>query len=420
MTSFFLVRAPLPLRRPVGGLLLVLLVLLVLLGLAACKKDKADDPAPPAGSATTANTVTVPCADIRVNTTWANVEPDSTKLDYVVTCQVDVMSGVLTIAPGVRIRFDGPDASLRTEGSGGLNATGTATQPITFESGQAVRGAWAGLRFNSRNADNILTYARIRHAGSKDMSFGAQGKAGVVVYNEGRLKMAKSRIETCAGHGLVIDQSASYTSGANFTGNVIRDCERHPVVMTFKFLGAWNSTNRLTGNGEPGVRIYLDGLAAADNVRVPDLGVPLHIFQSVDLADGNLTLDPGVTMAFATGAYLKVTDGTLSAVGTAAKPITLQGLQAGQGTWIGLHLGSNGLNQLTHCVVDGGGAARAQGSSGTGSIVVGIYSRPGRLSISNTTVRNSLGYGIHKAATTNLTTSAMTYANNQLGDVGTY
>ena len=71
-------------------------------------------------------------------------------------------------------------------------------------------------------------------------------------------------------------------------------------------------------------------------------------------------------------------------------------------------------------MVDGGGAVRAQGSSGTGSIVVGIYSRPGRLSISNTTVRNSLGYGIHKAATTNLTALAMIYANNQLGDVGTY
>ncbi len=399
-------------NRPLSAFLLTFLLL------TACKDDKKADPVPV--STTTANTVTVPCADILVNTTWANVEPDSSKFDYIIACQIDVMSGVLTIAPGVRIRFDGPDASLRTEGSGGLAATGTAAQPITFESGQTVRGAWAGLRFNSRNVANTLAYARVRHAGSKDMSFGAQGKAGVVVYNGGRLKMTNSRIETCAGHGLIIDQSATYTASADFTGNVIRDCELHPVVMTFKFLNVWNNTNRLTGNGEPGVRIYIDGLALADNVRVPDLGVPLHIFESVDFADGNLTLDPGVTMAFAPGKYLKVTDGTLTAVGTAAKPITLQGVQAGQGTWIGLHMGSSGLNRLDHCVVEGGGSARAQGSAGTGSIVVGISARAGRLSISNTTVRNSLGFGIHKAATTVFTTATMTYANNQLGDVGTY
>ncbi len=394
-------------------------VLFVVGALGACTSDKDDDPTPPVPGATS-NTITVPCADILTSTTWANVEPDSSKFDYIVACQIDVMSGVLTIAPGVRIRFDGPDASLRTDGTGGLKAIGTATQPITFESEQRVRGAWAGLRFDSRNVDNVLSYVRVRHAGSKDMSFGAQGKAGVVVYNGGRLKMTNSRIETCAGHGIVIDQSATYTASADFTGNVITDCELHPVVMTFKFLGVWNATNRLTGNGEPGVRIYLDGLAAADNVRVPNLGVPLQIAQSVDLADGNLTIDPGVTMAFASGAYLKLLNGTLDAVGTAASPITLQGAQPGQGTWIGLHVGSNGLNRMDYCVVEGGGAERAVNSNGTGSIVIGIFSRAGRLTISNSTVRNSLGHGIHKASTTLLTATTMTYANNQLGDVGTY
>ncbi len=409
---------PLPIpatwRRPLAPLLLTLLVL------GACKSDKDDAPAPAPASAITSNTVTVPCADIRVNTTWANVEPDSSKIDYVVSCQIDVMSGVLTIAPGVRIRFEGPDASLRTESSGGLKALGTAAQPITFESSQATRGAWAGLRFNSRNAENMLAFARVRYAGSKDMSFGALGKAGVVVYNAGRLKMTNTRIETCAGNGIIIDQSASFASGTDFVGNVIRDCELHPVVMAFKFLSTWSSNNRLTGNGEAAVRIYTDGLAAADSERVPNLGVPLHVYNNISFADGNLTLDPGVSMAFSSGVYLKVLDGTFTAVGTAAQPITLQGMQAGQGTWIGLHVGSSGLNQMDHCVVDGGGSERAVYASGTGGIVIGIFSRAGRLTISNSTVRNSLGYGISKAPTTTLTATTMTYANNALGDVGTH
>ncbi|MBC7448191.1 MAG: right-handed parallel beta-helix repeat-containing protein [Hymenobacteraceae bacterium] len=399
---------------------ILLSVVFIVGALGACTSDKDDDPTPLPGTSTTANTITVPCADIQVNTTWANVEPDSSKFDYIVACQIDVMNGVLTIAPGVRIRFDGPDASLRTEGSGGLNASGTAAQPITFESGQMVRGAWAGLRFNSRNADNMLSYARIWYAGSKDMSFGAQGKAGVVVYNTGRLKMTNSRIETCAGHGIVIDQSASFPAVPEFSGNTISGCELHPVVMTFKFLSAWNDTNRLTNNGKAGVRIYLDALAAADDVHVPNLGVPLEIATSVELADGDLTLDPGVTMAFAPSAYLKVRSGTLTAVGTASAPITLQGQQAGQGTWIGLHVAGSGLNRMEYCTVDGGGNARAQGSAGMGGVVVGISSRAGRLSLANCIVRNSFGFGIHKAATTVFSATGMTYANNQLGDVGTY
>lgn len=389
-----------------------------LLSLNACKKDKdAPQPAPPAGPGTSANTVTVPCAGIITNTTWANVEPDSTKLDYIVTCELEVSAGVLTIAPGVRIRFDGPESGLSCRDAGGIKALGTALLPITFESAQLVRGAWAGLRFNSRNADNTLTFARVRYAGSKDISYQTLGKAGVVVDTYGRLTMNNSRVETCSGTGVIIDGDATLSA---FAGNVVRDCELNPVLTSFKMLGVLGINNRLTGNGENAIRIYTDGLVTTDNVRVKELGVPCHIHCEVYFRDGNLTLDPGVTLAFASDASLQVYDGTLTALGTVAKPITLRGLQAGQGTWMGLSIGSNGPNRMDHCVVDGGGAARISYTDGKGGIVIGIFVQPGRLTISNSTVRNSLGHGISKKPTSTLSATTMTYSGNELGDVGNY
>ncbi len=122
--------------------------------------------------------------------------------------------------------------------------------------------------------------------------------------------------------------------------------------------------------------------------------------------DAALTIDPGVTLEFDEGVWMSVNSGgSLNAVGTAAEPIVFTGSQAVRGYWGGLTFYySNSLNnQLDHVVIEYGGAADE-----ANLMTVGSSSEPARLSVTNSTLRNSAGCGFDLRDTTVMTE----FANN--------
>ena len=70
-------------------------------------------------------------------------------------------------------------------------------------------------------------------------------------------------------------------------------------------------------------------------------GVDYIVECEVDINNGLLTIDPGVTIEFKTDAALSVTDkGAISINGTIDKPVILKGA-FGQASWAGIYIETN-------------------------------------------------------------------------------
>ena len=110
-------------------------------------------------------------------------------------------------------------------------------------------------------------------------------------------------------------------------------------------------------------------------------------------ANATLTILPGVTLVFQSGAGLNIQQtGALIAIGTQAKPILFTGQQQTPGYWNGIQytFSNNVKNELDYVTVEFGGAP----VNGTGNVVLfGGPTQPQRLKIRNSTLSDSSGYG---------------------------
>lgn len=161
------------------------------------------------------------------------------------------------------------------------------------------------------------------------------------------------------------------------------------------------------------------------------MAFPGHLAQSTVIAKGcyraaqtpvlesgvTITLSPGVTILFAEDTGIEVAEGRgLIAVGTKQEPICLAGEQARRGFWRGLLLDSSASdkNQLDWVTVEHAGSTKndAEGAA----VKLTSDSRPVRLRISNTTLRESQGFGLWLTGSSELATFASnTLTRNTLG-----
>ncbi len=106
-----------------------------------------------------------------------------------------------------------------------------------------------------------------------------------------------------------------------------------------------------------------------------------------------MTMDPGVTVFFATGTRLEVdAESGLHAAGTDANPILLTGTQQVRGHWDGVQFQSDlPANLLDHVVVEYAGSDDR--ATGEGSATV-MLADSAAASITHSTLRESNGYGL--------------------------
>lgn len=112
------------------------------------------------------------------------------------------------------------------------------------------------------------------------------------------------------------------------------------------------------------------------------------------IATAALTVQPGVRVEFAQGAGLEV-DGALNAVGTAALPIVFTGAQPTAGYWDGLYFNTtiDNRNVLDHVTVEYAGY-----TSFFSSLLANVALYKSKVQITNSTLRNSLGFGLGLSA----------------------
>jgi flagellar hook assembly protein FlgD len=348
-----------------------------------------------------------------------------------------VTARTLTLSPGVTIRFSASLGLFVGSGAnlGALVASGTSAQPITFTTASTTPapGQWQAIYFDDGTVDatSVLDHCLVEYGG---LTYSANVR---MVAASPRILNSTIRNSSLYGvygttslaipsapllQGNTFSGNTQYDAffdggGANVTGNTFAHAVRFDSVNgspsvtgnTFNTyvspyllrLGA-DSVAGLTGNIFNGTdatsKIEVIGETLAQNYHWAKLSVPYAVISGNLFVSGTftvpaqLTLDPGVTIRFASGTRLIVgsgtTQGDLIAQGTALNPIlfTTDNATPAAGQWQGLFF-DNGTafdTVLNRVIVE------YAGQSTTG----GIQLFKADIPISNTTVRFTSSYGI--------------------------
>lgn len=141
----------------------------------------------------------------------------------------------------------------------------------------------------------------------------------------------------------------------------------------------------------------------------PDAPVDYIVTCLMSITNANITIEPGVVIHFQTDAGIRLNGaGSLKAEGTAAKPIRFSSATTTKGSWRGLILQGQSVNNVfDHCVIEYAGGSAFEGR--VSAIIVWANSR---LKVHNTTISNSAGNGIEAT----LSSTVLDLNNNNFKD----
>ena len=303
----------------------------------------------------------------------------------------------MSIAAGSVLRFSaGGGLDINTGGS--LSAIGTATSPILFTGLDNTPGFWDGLNFDRTNSsNNQLEHVIVEHAGglgSNDAGVNVRG----FVSAPARLAINNTQLRFNAGPGFIINTSVNLDE----FNNVTVTANDFAGVIALGSVGSLGSNLDFSGNTRDQVELLNGPITSA--LTIPAINVP-YLFGDIDV-NAALTLSPGVAMRADSGAEFDVSEsGSFNAVGTVTQPISIIGDIATPGYWDGIELDrtNSPLNRLEHVTLSHGGGGGV--SAARGNITMTCFtSAPASLLVANSTLSDSLGWGVYQSSS-NCTTS---------------
>jgi len=343
---------------------------------------------------------------ITTDTTWGLTSPAADGI-YWVTGAVTVSNGaILTIEPGVIVKFDAFAGIYLGQGSSGtLSAVGTAPSPILLTSilddsiggdtngdGNATSpgpGDWMQIRFDS-GGGGVMDYVSILYAGRSsngalELSAGAPSSVthSVVQY-------ASSSSAVWFGNGFMTTFSNNTISNSTYEGVSTTASGLLPPTFssnTFDSNGSWPlhiypsdaprvaSDNVFTANNGQGVYLNVEILTAGTHTWLK-LSVPWVVSGGVTIPVGSqLDFSPGCIVKMAGGSF-DANVGTLNAVGTLAEPIVFTSVKddavggdtnsdgsatsPAPGDWGFLRFREGGTGALEYCTIRYAGAGVSQ------------------------------------------------------------
>lgn len=287
-----------------------------------------------------------------------------------------------------------------------LSAKGNPTNKIIFTGDdQSYNGSWDKITFYYTSSQkNELDYV--------DISYGSNATINI---DDSNLKFTNSTISNSSGNGMYVDDNSSLLSFAN---NSFSNNSTYPLVLSVDQLGNLDSNSKFSGNTFNKVNIYSStvDIPAFEQVwpAITD-GTNYYISGDVVIRSG-VSIQPGAIFSFAGNAGLQVGNSCctpsitsyLIAKGTSSKPITFtRDVSELNNYWDGVsfYYTSNSINELDYVLI----------SFGTNGISVNTSSAK----ITNSTITNSLNYGINRISSSSLNSdvkTSNTFTNNLLGD----
>lgn len=336
---------------------------------------------------------------------------DPTKPDYIVASNIRTKAE-LTIDRDVVIAFQ-RDKQLSIETDGTINAVGVSDQPIRFTGVEAQKSYWAGVVLYSSSTANTLSFVNVEYAGSR-IAF-TSTKAGLALYGATKAQVALSdcRFNNNDGYGLYVEDGATLRT---FARNNFKNQTEAPILIDAYNATRLDAASTFTGsNGRDVIEISSSSITGAQEVKWPAFSdkTPYRLLGNLTVEAG-LTLQPGVIVEAARDGMISVNKtGYLSAKGTADQKVTITGAGHTSAYWRGIIVYSiSNLNVLDQVEVSGGGSAVIV--SGQRSALT-VYGRGATLSVKNSRISNSGGYGIMYTSDATLNADANsvnTFASN--------
>jgi hypothetical protein len=331
---------------------------------------------------------------LKTNITAAQTLKDlGTGIDYIVDGELDIKGVTLSIEPGVTIQFT-QNSSLRAIDFGAIKANGTSTNPILFTGTQNTKGFWKGLIFEStNNTENQLEYCTIEYAGNAS-AYSTTIKGAVLAGNffskPVLLSMKNVTIQNNTNNGLYIDDQATLSALDNctFKGNDT------PIKAMEEGVNSIDNDNIFTGNTNDVVEFaYYGGSTINTSTKIRALAIPYR-FTSDDLQafkGATITFEAGVKMQMGQNSQISAYNGGIILMeGTAAQPITFEGVQKTRGFWKGIiSYGAGSSVTLKYVNANDGGDL----ASGTNAMI-GQYLTGSALYVNNCKMANFSKYGL--------------------------
>lgn len=285
---------------------------------------------------------------------------------HVVTCDVQVEGGTLTIGPGTEVLFANNVGLWISEegGTANLEVLGVADAPVSFAGeGGSAPGQWRGLGVFPAAGDVSLAHTTIDAAG------GLNATAAVFVESTD-LHIDHVTITNADDLGLDFRRHGRLT--ADSVGLAIHGTVGWPVQIDPNWVDTLPAIDSdYTGNDRDGIYIKSSGTDWRDVVRSAEwevLGVDYYAIDSIRvegeaLEPAYLTLLDGVVVRFAEtsglGVSLEGGAAGLLTKGTAERPVTLTSLGANdRGAWAGVEIrdnADNGALRLENTIVEWAG-----------------------------------------------------------------
>lgn len=356
--------------------------------------------------------------DITFERTLPNRFSDAERADYVVESLIGIRDDArLTIEEGVRIEFASGTGLFVAHDAASLVAVGTSQEPIVMTGTQQQPGFWRGLGFFSDNLRNEIEHVEIDYAGGSTYDLtGDDVPAGIALDEGAHLSLRRSTLRYSESYGLFAKPGADL---AGFSSNEFTNHGDAPVYIPATAAGQIDGNSSFPNNDEAYVRVHAQDLT--DDLTLTRLasGVPYRFVNTTAVVDGaQLTIEAGVNAVFEAGAGLRV-DGTASslvAFGTSSDPIVLTAAQQQPGFWRGIGIFSDNLqNEMSHVDVAYGGGDPPYLSGSDGANIA--LNDGTHLTLTNSSIRESDGWGVEVEAGATFDDSNNTYINNASGPV---
>lgn len=326
------------------------------------------------------------------------------------------IDGALDLLPGIVLEFP-LDGSMRVSTSGSIHAEGTADNPVTLRGAENERGYWQGLSVASKATANALLHCVVENAGASQWNGSSTSVTGIWLTDQSKLIVANSILRG-SGDSALGSQGGADISG--FANNTIEN-NASTLMVTPEMAADIEPSNVFTGNDDEFIRVEYsladtmesDGTWAAQQI-------PYRVMQRMYVA-ADWIVAPGAVIEVAQDVNINIaSEGSITAIGTADAPVRFVGVEALRGFWMGIEIHSvTANNVMDHAEVLHAGSDGFNGSENSdGAFFIGGWGGDGSISISNTRIESSGGFGVSVWDDSQLQgCEGVTFADNAKADV---
>ncbi len=351
--------------------------------------------------------------EIRINSGNLDEGSDHTWVNplnghYYVNGDVD-SRGHLEIEAGAEFQF-GSDVRFRMRGQSVIQAMGTKQSPIIFKGAVEQAGAWRGVFIEGSSLENQLNHVHFAHAGQSNISSG-YGKAALTIANGARSELNNLHFSDVEGYGLYLrSNSGRFSANSLSFGNGLTEGSMHILSYHIDAIDAASDF----GNNY----IVIDGGSVEDSEDQfwPNPQNGIYLYKDDNDIYGKVTIEEGTVFEFENDVRFRVrSEGILIAEGTPSEMIVFTRKQGSGAHWRGLLVdGTSPENMIDYAEISYAGNSSL--ASGFGQTNIGVGNN-GRLTITNSTISNSMGFGIDVRSNGELTESDNTFTGNADDDI---